>query len=125
MKDSKGTIQQVIQRDLEWAQAHLELDLEIIEQILSEDYQQRQPDGTYIGKKELLTSYGSGNRHWEVAESTDHHIQIDKNVAVVIGRWRGIGINNGERFDYRARFLSIYKLENGSWRMILDISMPE
>lgn len=123
--ENHRVVKQVIQRELDWAQAHVDLDLPIIEQILSEEYQQRQSDGTFIGKKELLTSYGSGDRYWEVAESTNHHVQIDKNLAVVIGRWRGIGINTGERFDYRARFLSIYKLENKSWRMILDASIPD
>ena len=118
-------VQAVIQRDIAWAQAHLDLDLNVIAEIASEDYRQRQPDGTYIGKKELLTSYASGNRHWEVAESTDHHVQIDNNLAVVIGRWCGIGINTNERFDYRAHFLSIYKLEKEFWRMILDVSVPE
>jgi len=123
--ENQIVVSQVIQRELDWAQAHVDLDLTIIEQILSEEYQQRQTDGTFIGKKELLTSYRSGNRYWEVAESTNHHVQIDKNLAVVIGRWRGVGINTGERFDYRARFLSIYKLENISWRMIFDASMAD
>ena len=123
--ENQIVVSQVIQRELDWAQAHVDLDLTIIEQILSEEYQQRQTDGTFIDKRELLTSYRSGNRYWEVAESTNHHVQIDKNLAIVIGRWRGIGINTGEIFDYQARFLSIYKLENKSWRMIFDASMAK
>jgi len=117
-------IKQVIQRDLEWAQAHIDLNLELIDQILSEEHQQRQPDGTYKGKAELLESYSSGNRYWEIANSKNHHVQLAGNLAILIGNWRGKGVNNGEPFDYSARFLSIYKLEDGIWRMTFDVSIP-
>ena len=124
-KQYSNKTQEVIQRDQAWAKAHLDLDLDVISEIASEDYRQRQADGTYIGKHELLTSLGSGKRYWEIAKSTDHHIQVDNDLAIVIGRWLGKGINNGEQFDYSARFFSIYKLEAESWKMILDVSIPE
>ena len=49
--ENHRVVNQVIQRELDWAQAHVDLNLTIIEQILSEEYQQRQSDGTFIGKK--------------------------------------------------------------------------
>lgn len=118
-------ISQIIQRDLEWAQVHRDLNLALIEEILSDDYQQRQQDGTYKSKADVLASYRSGKRSWEIAKSTDHHVQLAGDLAIIIGRWRGKGINSGEYFNYSARFLSIYQLEEGSWRMILDLSIPD
>ncbi|MEJ2412833.1 MAG: nuclear transport factor 2 family protein, partial [Anaerolineales bacterium] len=116
--------EQVIQRELEWAKAHRDLDLVVIEEILSDDFQSLQPEGSKYGKAELLKSYGSGDRVWDIAESTHHHVQITGDLAVLVGRWRGKGINTGEAFDYQSRFLSIYRNEAGVWRMILELSLP-
>lgn len=116
--------EQVIQRELEWTKAHRDLDLAVIQEILSEDFQSLQPEGSHRGKAELLKSYGSGNRSWEIAESTHHHVLITGELAVLVGRWRGKGVNTGEAFDYQARFFSIYRNEAGVWRMILEYSLP-
>ena len=114
----------IIKLDQLWAQAHKDLDLKIIEDILSDDYQQIQTDGSIIGKQALLASYGSGNRQWEVAVSSHHQVQFSGDLAILVGRWRGKGINNEKEFDYSARFISIYRLENGIWKMIHDQSAP-
>ncbi len=114
----------VLATELRWVQAHLEMDLDAIEDILSDDYRQLQPDGSTIGKRELLASYGSGERYWEIAESSGHDIQIMGDVAVMLARWRGKGINAGQPFDYRAPFVCIYVREAGAWKLYLDASMP-
>jgi ketosteroid isomerase-like protein len=114
----------VLAAEQRWVQAHLDMDLETIAALLSDDYRQLQPDGTTIGKQELLASYGSGERYWEIAASSDHDIQVIGNVAIMLARWRGKGINAGEPFDYRAPFLCIYVLEAGEWKLYLDASMP-
>ena len=115
----------IIKLDQLWAQAHKDLDLKIIEDILSDVYQQIQADGSILDKQDLLDSYSSGVRFWEIAESTDHHVQVINNLAIMFGRWWGKGVNAGENFDYRARFLSIYRLEASGWKMILDLSVSE
>ena len=118
-------IKAVIQQDLNWARAHLELDVDRINEIMSDDYQQRQADGSILDKAKVLASYQSGKRIWDIAEPTDHHVQISGQLAIVIGRWRGKGVNHDQAFDYHARFLSIYRLEDQVWRMIFDQSIPE
>lgn len=117
-------IQEIINRDLQWTQAHRDLDLDQIEEILSGEYQQIQLNGIRLNKEALLSSYRSGDRQWEIADSSDHRVKISGDLAILIGRWRGVGFNQGERFDFRTRFLSIYQLEEKNWKMILDISVP-
>ncbi len=41
----------VIQRELQWAKAHLYLDLELMDEILSEGYQKIRSNGSVTGKK--------------------------------------------------------------------------
>ena len=114
----------VLAVEMRWVQAHLDMDLDSIEEILSDGYRQLRPDGSTISKTQLLASYGSGERNWEIAESSEHDIQIIGDVAIMLARWRGKGVNAGEAFDYTTHFLAIYKLENENWKLYLDVSMP-
>jgi ketosteroid isomerase-like protein len=123
--DSKAkSIEEVIATERRWVNAHLELDLDTLASILSDGYRQIQVDGSVIGKDELIASYGSGGRKWEVAESDEYDVRVYGETAVLIGRWRGVGENVGERFDYRARFLAVYALEGGSWKLVADVAVP-
>jgi ketosteroid isomerase-like protein len=117
-------ISQVIATELRWVKAHQEIDLGRIAEILSEGYRQIGSDGSIIRRDQLLESYRSGERRWEIAESSEHDVQIVGNVAILIGRWRGKGVNAGQAFDYVARFLAVYVLENGDWKLHLDVSVP-
>jgi hypothetical membrane protein/ketosteroid isomerase-like protein len=118
-------LQSVIKRELQWAQAHLDLDLAQIEDILSNDFQSFKVNGTQLSKMDLLNSYSSGDRFWEIAHSSDHQVQITGNLAILIGKWQGKGINTGTPFDYTARFISIYQKGNGCWKLILERSQPD
>lgn len=113
----------IIALEQKWAKAHLNMDLDTIAEIADEDYRHIKPDGTVTGKKELLDSYGSGNRKWEIAESTDHEIKISDSMAVVIAKWRGKGVNNGTVFDYQARFLAVYIKRGDDWKLLSDASV--
>jgi ketosteroid isomerase-like protein len=124
MVDESNLLEKLLKTEQKWADAHLSLDLNALENILSDQYRQIQSDGSVIEMGELLTSYRSGNRRWNVAESDKHEVRILGDVAFLIGRWRGAGINNGEAFDYAARFLAVYQLEDGDWKLIADVSVP-
>jgi ketosteroid isomerase-like protein len=117
-------IAEVLEVESLWVAAHRNLDLEILRDILSDDYRQIQSDGKVIGKRDLLNSYRSGLRRWEIAISDEYEIRLLGNVALLIGRWRGVGENNGEKFDYSARFLAVYQLKDGEWKLISDVSVP-
>jgi ketosteroid isomerase-like protein len=98
------------------AAAHVSLDLEAIDRLYHPEFIVVQPDGMIETKAEVLESYRSGDRHWDFAEIDRLHIQIAGNTAVAVGRWRARGVNGGERFDYAARFLSVWTYEDGAWR---------
>ena len=62
-------IAEVLEVESLWVAAPHNLDLEILRDILSDDFRQIQSDGTVIGKEELLNSYRPGFRRWEIAKS--------------------------------------------------------
>lgn len=114
----------VLAAEQRWVDAHLNLDLDTIESMLSDDYRQIQSNGNLIGKEELLRSYRSGKRDWTLAHSDELEVHIHGQVAWLTGRWHGKGENSGVPFDYQARFLAIYRLEAGRWNLAADVSLP-
>ena len=83
------------------------------------------PQGGRIeGKRETLASLRSGGRSWEVAQSDRLEVNIVGQTAVVTGRWRSKGINNGQPFDYAARFLSIWIWDDGRRQNIAYSATP-
>lgn len=121
--DSVETVE-IIEAERRWVQAHRDLDLEVLESMLAEDYLQIRSDGSVVGRQEVLDSYKSGKRYWEIAESDEYKINVLGNSAILIGRWRGKGENDGESFDYTARFMSVYVKRSGKWLIAADQSTP-
>jgi hypothetical protein len=117
-------IEEVLVVERKWVAAHNPVDIDVLNHILGESYRQIQADGSVIGKEELLISYRSGKRQWDIAQGDNYEVRVIGGIAIVIGRWRGRGTNYGEIFDYSARFVAIYQKINEEWQLILDISIP-
>jgi len=113
-------IDEVIEVERRWVQVHRELDVGAIRQILADDYVQIRANGTVISKVEALQSYGSGKRRWDFADSDEYQVTVQGDVAILIGRWKGVGENDGERFDYASRFMAVYVQRDGAWHLAAD-----
>jgi len=122
--DQSQSIEKVIETERRWVQAHRDLDIVSIESILADDYTQICSDGTVIGKPEALASYKSMKRRWKVADSDAYRIRIYGDTALLIGRWIGRGENDGEEFDYTARFMALYRRTPTGWKLVADQSTP-
>jgi ketosteroid isomerase-like protein len=115
---------EVIAAEQQLAAAHFDLDLQTIDHLLHPEYMILQPGGWIEGKQETLASLRSGERSWVVAQSDQLEVRIIDRTAVVTGRWRGKGVNQGQPFDYAARFLSIWVREAGRWLNIAYSATP-
>ena len=96
MEIESKIIEEVLDVERLWVAAHRRMDLDALSNILSDDYRQIQSDGTVIAKGELLESYRSGLRKWEIAECDEHEDRLLCDVGLLIGCWRGVGENDGE-----------------------------
>jgi ketosteroid isomerase-like protein len=112
-------IEQIIDSEERLARAHLTLDLNEIDSLLHSDYVIIQPNGVIENKDEVLASYRSGNRKWYAAAVSQLSVKVFDNMARVIGVWSASGTNNGQTFDYQARFISIWLKENDGWKNIV------
>jgi ketosteroid isomerase-like protein len=115
-------VQEVLAIEHAWTEAHLRGDVQTLEEIMAFDYVKIQPDGSLSDKRTTLASYQPDQRAWDVARGDDYDVRVYGDTAVVIGRWTACGINNGQPFDYAARFLSIYVRRAGRWQMVAEQS---
>ncbi len=118
------SVEEVIAAERRWVQAHRDLDLEALEDMLDDNYVQIRADGSVIGKQEALKSYRSGKRRWDHAESDQYRATVIGNSAILVGRWIGRGENDGEPFDYTARFMAFYVNRDGKLLLAADQSTP-
>jgi ketosteroid isomerase-like protein len=117
-------IQEVLQVEQAWVEAHRQLDVATLERLMADDYFVIRSDGSVAGKEEDLASYLAGDRHWEYAEGDQYDVRIYGHTAVLSGRWRARGVNAGQPFDYSAQFLSVYVKRDGRWQMVAAQSTP-
>lgn len=105
-----------------WTTAHLHNDVATLARLMADDYHRIESDGSVSDRTQTLARYTPETRYWEKAEADDYLVRVYGETAIVIGRWTARGINNGERFDYTARFLSVYIKQNGEWKMTAEQS---
>ena len=119
MAQQTELVADVMATEQRWVRAHRDLNVADIEDILDDEYKHIK-NGQVIGKNEVVASYRSGKRRWAVADASDYAVQVIDDVALVVGIWRGVGLNYGEVFDYRARFLALYIHREGGWKLFRD-----
>jgi len=115
-------VEEILAVERAWTEAHLQDNPVVIEQLMADDYVKIQPDGSLSNKAETLAAYQPEVRYWEHAQGDEYDVRIYGDTAVVVGRWTARGMNNGQRFDYSARFLSVYVKRNGRWQMVAEQS---
>ena len=111
-------LEAIAQAERQLAEAHLALDLKTIEALLHSDYAIIQPGGKVETKADVLNSYKTDTRRWDVARVDQLNVRLYGNTAVVIGRWRASGEHGGDPFDYAARFLSVWVRQDGTWQNV-------
>lgn len=114
--------QEVLAVEYAWTEAHLRGDIKTLEAIMAFDYLKIQSDGSLSDKKTTLASYQPDRRAWDVAHGDEYDVRIYGDTAIVVGRWTARGNNDGQPFDYAARFLSIYVRRDGRWQMVAEQS---
>lgn len=108
----------VIAAERELAAAHPTLDRAVLDRLLHRDYVIIQPDGSIETKAEIIESFATGDRRWDMAAVDQLDLRLYAGAAVVVGRWRAAGRNGDVRFDYAARFLSLWMNEDGRWQNV-------
>ena len=120
-------VQDLLEVEQRWTQAHVDNDIDAIASLMDDAYQKIDDRGALLDREQTLATYTPDTRHWILAESDQHTVRIEGDTAVLTGRWRSRGVNDGEKFDYQARFVSVYVRREDGWKMLFDqcTTIPE
>jgi uncharacterized protein (TIGR02246 family) len=113
---------QVMAVEREWTEAHLRGDVETLARLMADDYLKIESDGSVSDRAMTLAKYTPETRYWEKVQGDEYDVRVYGDTALVIGRWTARGMNHGTRFDYAARFLSVYVKRAGQWQMVAEQS---
>jgi ketosteroid isomerase-like protein len=116
------SVAQVIQAERDWLNAHLRLDVALLDLLMADEYTHVNSRGELVSRPQVLASFVSERRHWDAAESDEYRVRVYGEVAVVYGRWRARGTNAGASFDYAARYISVWVYRAGRWQIVSDQS---
>jgi ketosteroid isomerase-like protein len=122
MIETTNPLQEVMAAEYAWTAAHLHGDFATIERLMAEDYIKIQPDGAVANKADVLATFETGERNWDVVGGDEYNVRIYGDTVIVVGRWTARGVNHREHFDYSAQFLSIYIKRNGHWQLVAEQS---
>jgi hypothetical protein len=101
------------------------MDLTVISETLDDEFVQLKPDGRMIGKEEIIKSYSSGGRTWEIAKSKPLMVKIIGETGLLYGKWTGKGMNNDQKFDYTTYFLAVYRKRDEKWQLVGEVSIDQ
>lgn len=114
----------VIAAERAWVEAIRHKDLAAMAVIMADDYIAIDDRGARVDKATDLADFARRDRFWEFAESDEYDVRLYGDCAVLVGRWRGRGVNAGTHFDYAARFVAVYVWRDARWQMVSSQSTP-
>lgn len=113
---------QVMTIEGEWTEAQLRGKVETPARLMADDFLKIESDGSVSDRAMTPAKYIPGVRSWEKAQGDEYNVRVYGDTALVIGRWTARGMSHGTRFDYTARFLSVYVKRAGQWQMVAEQS---
>lgn len=120
--DRYDAVADVLATEKAWTDAHRTGDFATLAHLMADDYVRINPDGSVSNRAHTLATYQPEQHHWDLAEGDQYDVRVNGDTATVIGRWTARGVNNGQAFNYQARFLSIYVRRDGRWQMAAEQS---
>lgn len=115
-------IKQIKVAEEQLVDAHVPMDIELIDNLLHPDDAIIQPRGIFETKEQVLDPYRSRLRYWEFARSDQMDIHAYGDAEIAIGWWQANGRNGGMDFDYVVRFLSVWIRQAGLWQNLTSRS---
>jgi hypothetical protein len=111
-------------RDLAWLEtvwndAHERGDVEALESLWADDLEVIVPKMPVMTKSDVLAVARSGRMRFLHYASSDTHVRVYGNAAVVTGRLQRTRALNGRELSDDWRFTKIYIRQGGRWRVVL------
>lgn len=114
----------VIATDRKRVTALIDADKAGLEAVLADDLTYGHADGRLQTKTELLSALTSGVVKYEVYDGPTPSVRINGNTALLSGTAHLQASARGEKISFSLRYLAIYQLSDGIWKLTAYQSTP-
>jgi len=109
---------ELIARDKAMQRAVIERDATAFADCLTDDYTLVGSKGLIYNKADCVAEVASPDVRYDINESSDWHVRVQGDVAVVIAILHQKGVSHGKPFHDRLRYTDTWVREKGSWRNV-------
>ena len=101
-------------------------DLDALSAIYADDYMLVRPDGSVLGKAEVLRDLKAGGLRFTSIELANVSVRIYGQTALLTGDSRTVSSRNGDGMSARIRLLAVYVHDRGRLRLahFQSVSLP-
>jgi len=119
-QEGDGAAAQVRRLEEKWTAAYKERNIDLLSNLLTEDFVITVEDGNTYSKAGYITHSADPSVKVEVAELTDLKIRVrgGGNIAVVTGAYHELGRSNGKPYEYRDRLTDVWVKVGNNWRVL-------
>ena len=104
--------------------ALFDCDTDTLEEIIAKDYVGYDPAGNPQDRKLAIEAYAPGAAQLERYDTEDVEVRIAGEIGIVSGRGFIAGTFAGEKWEHDLRFLDIYIMRDGAWRLYVSQVTP-
>jgi uncharacterized protein (TIGR02246 family) len=105
-----------------WAAAQMKGDIATMAALLADTFVYTTIDGVLRNKAEMIAEIKSGSLKIQTASVDEIKVTFYGDAAVVTGRWRGKGTEDGKPFDDTERWTDTWVRIKGQWRCVASQS---
>lgn len=113
----KSQVQEFQQLETEWNQAQVRGDVEVLDALWADDLEVAVPRMPVMTKTTALNFARSGRMKFLRYQTSDIHVRVYRDAAVVTGRLQRSRTMNGKEVDDDWRFTKIYVRQAHKWRV--------
>ena len=101
-------------------------DLDALSAIYADDYMLVRPDGSVLGKEDVLRDLGAGGLRFTSIDLANVSVRIYDQTALLTGDSRTVTSRNGAEVSARIRFLAVYVHDRSRLRLahFQSVSLP-
>ena len=92
-------------------------DLDTLSAIYADDYMLVRPDGSVLGKEDVLRDLGAGGLRFTSIDLTNVRVRIYDQTALLTGDSRTVTSRNGDPMSAHIRLLAVYVLDRTRLRL--------
>ena len=112
------TVEDVVRTHTEgFSRALTTHDLDVLSAIYADDYMLVRPDGSVLGKEDVLRDLGAGGLRITSIELANVSVRIYDQTALLTGDSRTVSSRNGDEMSAHIRLLAVYVYDRSRLRL--------